>query len=440
MTRIPASRAVAMRRWALAASIYLLAVFHRTSLGVAGLQASSRFHIGPSELSVFVLLQLGVYAGMQIPTGILVDRFGPRRLLITASLVMGGAQLLFAVAGNYPTALLARGLLGFGDALTFVSVLRFAAGQFSPARYPLVVSATAMLGTVGNVIATLPLSSVLRSVGWTPTFAVAGALSLVSGVGVYLMLPGGRPLVEQSGLESAPLPQTLRSVGRRVQSAWTMPGTKAGFWVHFTTMSTSLMFGVLWGVPFMVDGQGMSRSEAGAVLLANVVFGVMANLAIGYVTSRRPALRVPLAIAVSVLTIAGWLLVLGCYSGPVPRPLLIGLIVFTSVGGPASAIGFSMARDYNAPALVGTATGVVNVGGFVAGTVASLLVGWTLDVVGATDRGAYRLAFAVAMVIQIGGLVQMVHWWLKARRAVLREQVRGGDVPVPIVRRRWDLT
>ena len=100
MTRIPASRAVAMRRWALAASIYLLAVFHRTSLGVAGLQASSRFHIGPSELSVFVLLQLGVYAGMQIPTGILVDRFGPRRLLITASLVMGGAQLLFAVAGN----------------------------------------------------------------------------------------------------------------------------------------------------------------------------------------------------------------------------------------------------------------------------------------------------------------------------------------------------
>ena len=130
----------------------------------------------------------------------------------------------------------------------------------------------------------------------------------------------------------------------------------------------------------------------------------------------------------------------GFRQGKVPRPLLIGLIVFTSVGGPASAIGFSMARDYNAPALVGTATGVVNVGGFVAGTVASLLVGWTLDVVGATDRGAYRLAFAVAMVIQVGGLVQMVHWWLKARRAVLREQVRGGDVPVPIVRRRWDLT
>ena len=88
-------------------AVYLVAVFHRTSLGVAGLQAATRFGISPSQLSIFVLLQLGVYAVMQIPTGILVDRYGPRRLLILAALTMGLAQLLFAVAGSYPVALLA---------------------------------------------------------------------------------------------------------------------------------------------------------------------------------------------------------------------------------------------------------------------------------------------------------------------------------------------
>lgn len=114
------------------------------------LQAATRFGISPSQLSIFVLLQLGVYAVMQIPTGILVDRYGPRRLLILAALTMGLAQLLFAVAGSYPVALLARAVLGLGDALTFVSVLWFAAGQFTPRRYPLVGDSVTCAGLPPN--------------------------------------------------------------------------------------------------------------------------------------------------------------------------------------------------------------------------------------------------------------------------------------------------
>ena len=434
----------------------MLAVFHRTSLGVAGLAAASRFHVGPSELSVFVLLQLGVYAGMQIPTGILVDRFGPRRLLVAASLTMGLAQLLFAFADNYPMALFARALLGCGDALTFVSVLRFAAGQFSPTRYPAVIAVTATLGTVGNIVATAPLTLSLHGLGWTPTFAVAGTLSLVTGIAVFLVLPasgpvtapgartdladGAAPIEGFGSPRRRPIGDSLRTVLQSVRTAWGTAGTKAGFWVHFTSMSTALMIGVLWGVPFMVDGQGMTRGEAGTVLLASVVVGAGANPVLGYVAGRFPACRLPIGIGVVVMTIVGWLTVLAVYSGPIPRGLLIALIVFTAVGGPVSTIGFALARDYNAPAIVGTATGVVNVGGFVAGTVASLLVGWDLDLAGSTSRSSYRLAFAVALVVQILGLIQLVHWWLRARHSVLRDHELGIAVPVPIVRHRWDLT
>src|ERR1700712_2056335 len=151
-------RATAVRRWGIAVAVYLVAVFHRTSLGVAGLQAADRFGISPSQLSIFILLQLGIYAGMQIPTGILVDRYGPRRLLVVAAATLGVAPVLFALADSSPLALLARAVLGLGDALTFVSVLRFAAGQFAPRRYPVVVAITGTLGSVGNVAATLPLT------------------------------------------------------------------------------------------------------------------------------------------------------------------------------------------------------------------------------------------------------------------------------------------
>jgi MFS family permease len=439
VTTLRQSRAIAVRRWAVAVAVYLVAVFHRTSLGVAGLQASERFGISPSQLSIFVLLQLGVYAGMQIPTGILVDRYGPRRLLLVAAGSMGIAQILFALAQSYPVALLARGLLGCGDALTFVSVLRFAAGQFAPRRYPVIVAVTGMLGMLGNIAATVPLASLLHSAGWTPTFFSAGLLSLVSGIGVYLTLPRAAAPPRRPR-ELAAFLESLRSVGRRVQLAWSMSGTRAGFWVHFTAMSTSLTFGVLWGVPFMVEGQRMTRDQASSLLLATVIVGVLASPLIGLVTGRFRATRVPLAIGSCAVTVLGWYLLLALYSGPAPRPVLTALVLVTGLGGPVSAIGFALARDYNGPAIVGTATGVVNVGGFVAGILGSLGIGWTLDGIGAVDTGAYRWAFAVAVTVQAFGLAQTVRWWLRARRAVLSAQERGDPTPVSIVRHRWDLS
>ncbi|MEO6702439.1 MAG: MFS transporter [Jatrophihabitantaceae bacterium] len=438
-------RLVALQRWGVAVAVYLVAVFHRTSLGVAGLQAASRFGISPSQLSIFVLLQLGVYAAMQIPTGLLVDRYGPRRLLIVAALTMGVAQSMFALAHNYPLALLARSLLGLGDALTFVSVLRFAAGQFAPRRYPVVVAITGTLGSIGNVVATVPLAVLLHDAGWTPTFLAAGLLSLVSGVAVYLMLPKARPVPRApvGSVDAASMADGLRRVGRRVRSAWSLAGTRVGVWVHFTAMSTALMFGVLWGVPFMVQSQGLSRDQASTALLASVLVGTAVGPLIGYLIGRHPASRVPIAIGSCLVTVLAWYLALALYSGPMPRPLLIALVLVTGTGGPVSGIGFSLARDYNGPGIVGTATGVVNVAGFVAAIASCLLTGWMLDLAGSagwTLRAGYRLAFAVAVGVQLLGLVQMVRWWLRARRGLLATLAVGGHVPVRIVRHRWDLS
>jgi MFS family permease len=432
-------RATAVRRWAIAVAVYLMAVFHRTSLGVAGLQAASRFGISPSQLSIFILLQLGIYAGMQIPTGILVDRYGPRRLLVAAACTMGVAQSLFAVADSYPLALLARAVLGLGDALTFVSVLRFAAGQFAPRRYPVVVALTGTLGSLGNLVATLPLTTLLHRAGWTPTFLGAGVLSLLSGAGVYLLLPRS-PRLRRRPREAAALLESLRGVGRRVSTAWSLAGTRVGFWVHFTSMSTSLAFGVLWGLPFMVEGQRMSRNAASTVLLLSVVLAIVVGPPIGYLIGRHPVTRVPLAIGTSLVTVLGWYSVLAAFSHPMPRWLLVVLVLGTTTGGPVSSIGFALARDYNGPAIVGTATGVVNVAGFVAAIVACLSLGWTLDLLGSQTLGSYRLAFAVAVTVQALGLVQMVRWWLLARHWALRALEAGKPVPVPVVRHRWDLT
>ena len=116
--------------WAVGALVYLVAFFHRTSLGVAALAAQQRFGIGATALSTFAILQLGVYMVMQVPAGIMADRFGPRRMLGMALLSMAAGQVLFAVATSMPLAVAGRALVGLGDAFTFISVIRLASSWF----------------------------------------------------------------------------------------------------------------------------------------------------------------------------------------------------------------------------------------------------------------------------------------------------------------------
>ena len=142
--------------WAAALGVYVLGIFHRTSLGVAGLVAADRFHISASQLATFTVVQLLVYAAMQIPVGVLLDRFGSRRLLLIGVALMTGGQLWFAFAGTFAVGIGARILVGAGDAMIFVSVMRIVALWFRVRQAPLLTQLTGQLGQVGAIAASFP--------------------------------------------------------------------------------------------------------------------------------------------------------------------------------------------------------------------------------------------------------------------------------------------
>ncbi len=307
--------------WAVGAGVYFLAVFHRSTLGVAGPQAVQRLDLSAAQLSSFVMLQLGVYAAMQVPTGILVDRFGPRRMLLAATVTMGSAQLLFSQVENYPLALLARGLLGCGDAMTYVSVLRLVAGWFPGRRYPLMVTFTGLAGMTGNVIATVPLTFLLAGFGWTTTFAIAGSLSLA--YALLLLRPGiAAPYRQAARTDGVP---GGRRVLRDVTGAWRLPAGRLAFWVHLSTMAGPTAFAVLWGFPYLTQALGYRPATASSLLLILVVGGLVANLVIGPLLGRRPAIRGPLAVAVALSCLTGWLTLI-LWPGGTP-PFAVVLVV-----------------------------------------------------------------------------------------------------------------
>jgi len=423
--------------WVTAVMVYLAAVFHRTSLGVASLEASARFHLGPAALGTFTVLQVGVYALMQVPTGLLVDRYGARRVLTVAALLMGLGQLLFAFATSYPLGLLARAVLGVGDAMTFVSVLRLVAAHFPARRYAAITSFTAALGALGNLASTVPLSLLLASAGWTATFAVAGAVTALYSV-VLILRVRDNPI----GVVPEPVDRTesLGTVLTQVAHAWRTPGTRLGFWVHFSTMFAPAMLGLLWGFPYLVQAQGLGAPTAGLLLSLLVVGAIVGGPAVGTVISRHPEWRTPLVMTYLVSALGVWALLLGWPGGHVPLWLLVAGFAFLSLGGPASATGFALARDYNPMRRVGTATGVVNVGGFVAITVSALAVGLLLGLVEPLGPAtAFRIAFLSVVAVLVLGLWRTSVWWRRARAAVFDAASRGEEVPVRLRRRSWDL-
>ncbi|HEY0453652.1 MFS transporter [Actinophytocola sp.] len=422
--------------WAIAVLVYLAAVFHRTSLGVASIEATSRFGLGPAALGTFTVLQVGVYALMQVPTGLLVDRYGPRRVLTVAALLMGLGQVVFAFATSYPLGLLARAVLGVGDAMTFVSVLRLVAAHFPARRYAALASFTAALGALGNLISTLPLSILLDSAGWTTTFAVTGAVTALYAVVLALRVRDHALGVVPEARE----PESLRVVLGQVRQAWHTPGTRLGFWVHFSTMFAPAMLGLLWGFPYLVQAQGFSEPAAGSMLAILVLGAIVGGPAIGTVISRWPECRTPLVVTYLVTALAVWAVLLGWPSGRVPAGILVAGFALLSLGGPASTIAFALARDYNPLRRVGTATGVVNVGGFVAITGSALAIGLLLSAFGSfTPQTAFRLALLSVVAVLLLGLWRTSVWWRRARAAVFDAAARGEEVPVQIRRRAWDL-
>lgn len=313
--------------WALASGVYLLAIFHRTSLGVAGPWATERLSLTALALSSFVMVQLIVYMLMQVPTGILVDRFGPWRVLLAATLIQGIAQLVMAVAMTYWIAILSRTLLGIGDALTLIAVLRVVAVEFSPRRSAVPTAMVGLVACVGNLLSTLPLTAMLQTLHWGLTFALAGAASLIYSVPL-LKQAASRPSGGQASTATM-----VRSPLLQVRLAWRSPFTRLGFWVHLTVFAGPTMFGVLWGFPYLVEGVGLGPTAASWLLLMLVLISAIVNLVVGPMFARRPGTRMPVALCVALLNVLGWS-VLGLW--PAERPpvaVLIVVITAFALGG-----------------------------------------------------------------------------------------------------------
>lgn len=420
MTTIEEKHKGAFFVWLVGLSVYLLAVFHRSSMAVAGLAATDRFDISASQLATFTMLQLLVYSGLQIPVGLMLDRFGSRRIMLAGITTLTLAQTGFAFANSYPLALLARLFVGAGDALIFICVLRLVTNWFPPRRVPFVTQMTGVLGQFGAIIAAVPMTIGLREIGWTNTYLLAASVGVVFAILLILVV---HDTPEERSISGPPL--SLSEINLSLSESWSHPGTRLGLWTHFTTQFSATTLGLLWGYPFFVRGEGLSEETAGLLLTILVIAVMAAGPVLAWVTTHHPFHRSTLVLVVVGSIVAIWTVVLA-WPGNAPLPVLVLLVVIVGVGGPASMIGFDFGRTSNPEHRQGSAIGIINQGGFGASLILVIAIGLILDwrTPGSGTNyspESFRWAMSAQYVLWTLGLVQIWRFRVKTRARLQAE-------------------
>jgi MFS family permease len=404
--------------WSVGLLAYIVAVLDRTTLGVSGLQAANRFGASPGVLSSFVVLQVVVYAAAQVPAGVLLDKLGSKTLIASGGALMAAGQLTLALTASLPAAIGARAVLGLGDALTFISVLRLVPHWFPARRVPLVTQLTGICGQLGQVLSAVPFLALVSHAGWTAAYtsvATLGLLSIALTLGLVRDTPEGAIVRDEK--------TNLRATLINVKIVWLRPGTRLGFFTHMGTQFSVTVFALMWGVPYLTAAQRISTDTAGALLSVSVVTAIVAGVVIGILTARYPLRRSWMVLGIIASNAAVWTVVLAL-PHRAPLWLLTVLVVVISVGGPGSMVGFDFARTFNPRATLGTAQGMVNMGGFLASIVVMQAMGVIIGATGGYSSESFRIAWTVQYGVWALAVVGILITRTKARRALTPAQLR----------------
>lgn len=391
---------------------YVLSFFHRFAPAAISGDLQQTFHASGAELGGLAATYFYVYMIMQIPTGILVDTMGPRRVVAIGGLIAGIGSMMFGMADSLAAASVGRILVGLGVSVTFISLLKLNASWFHDRHFATMTGATILMGNVGSLLAAAPLAWALGFVSWRTVFVAVGALSLLLAVLDWWLVrnqprDAGLPSMrELDGKEAHPLHTGHWYDGLLIvlKNRATWPG----LWVNMGIAGTLFAFAGLWAVPFLRDVYGMDRATATdhtTLLLAGFAIGAFF---IGTLSDRMGK-RKPLMIAGALIYSLCWLPLL--FGIDLTSGLSYALFLLMGLCAPSFTLSWSCAKEVNPHALSGMATSVVNIGAFLGTAILQPLVGWAIDRAH-LDAGIaplalsdYQYGIAILMGFSLMGLV-----------------------------------
>jgi MFS family permease len=400
--------------WGFGAAFYLMGFFQRVAPAVMTAELMQGFNLDATALGNLSAFYFYSYVSMQIPTGILADRWGPRRLLTVGAFVAAVGALLFAMAPTIFWAYLGRFLIGGAVAVAFVGNLKLASEWF-PARYFGMVSGAGLFfGIVGAVFAGTPLRILVVAFGWRNTMLVSAVITFVICAGVWVIVrdhPGEKGYAGYTDAAAGTDPNSHQGIFSGIIEVLRYPNTWLLFVIPGGLVGCVLTFGGLWGVPYLNTHHNLPPTQAAALNSVLLVAWAIGGPIFGGV-SDRIGRRKPLYFLGFVLAVVGWIVIL--FIPNIPLFLLTIMLVITGFASGCMIISFAFAKESVPAHLAGTVNGVINMGVISGPTLLQPAVGWMLDRnwtgellqgVRIYDLAAYRAGFLLMLVWALVSLV-----------------------------------
>lgn len=372
---------------------YYLSYLFRAVNAVISENLTTELGIGPADLGLLTSIYLIAFASSQVPLGVALDRYGPRKLNAFLLLVAAVGAAVFAVAESFSLLLIGRALIGFGVSAALMGAFKANALWFPPDRIPLMNNLTGAFGAIGAVSATRPLEIILHVADWREVFAGLAVLTVIVSLAILLLVPEkrGGTQMEESFAEQ------LRGYGAVIRDAffWRITLTYAFSYTAFVSYQT------LWADPWLRDVAGLAQTERANYLLAIQVGFLIGLLSTGLLADwlRRTRVQAVHVFGAGMLLLMGLqvLLALGVTTG---LSVIWGLFGLVSA---ATYLAYATQTRHFPVALTGRAITAMNFFLFVLAFICQWGIGGVIEAFPADADGGYpAVAHATALWIMIG--------------------------------------
>ncbi len=354
----------------LASSFYLYEFVLQVAPSVMAEPMMRTFNVTAEGFGLVSAFYFYSYAPMQLPAGLLYDRYGPRRLMTVAILVCALGSIFFASTNSLVTAAAGRFLIGLGSAFSFIGVLVLISRWFPPHYFAILAGVAQLMSSLGAMFGEMPLAALIELVNWRNASFILGGIGIVLAVIMALVIRD-YPVPPKRSPQKRSFLGEMRRLKEVLHHSYTWHISAYAF----TIWTPIAVFAVLWGVPFLKEKYQISVLVASG-MCSMIWLGIgVGSPMLGWLSDHLYSRRVALTISALLGLIASVLIL---YVPSISPVMAYGVLFVLGLGAGGQTVSFAVVKDNNPPHLVGTASGFNNLSVLLGGAIFQPLVGMLL--------------------------------------------------------------
>ena len=384
--------------WLVLAATYVFVTFHRMAAGVVKTDLQEAFNIGSAQFANIGSMYFYAYFIMQIPSGILADKLGPKKTVTSFAILAALGSVVFGMAPTIMVAYIGRFMVGIGVSVVFICLIKIQSRWFYAKNFALMIGFVGLAANTGALLAQTPLVFATNTFGWRNTFVFMGVAMIIFAVLTMVFVkddPTDMGLPGMDELEGRPAVKSDIKVGESLKSVMSNPRTWIVSLVNVGLYSGYIILLGTYGVSYLIAAYGLTKVAAANLIISAVVGSAAGSIAIGFLSDKIKKRKFILVIC-NVATLAGWLLFVYV---KLPVALLAPFLFVFGFVMTGFTMTWTIANEVNDRRLSGIATGVVNCVGFAGAAILPVLMGNILDANKLNVFAGYQKAFLILIVV-----------------------------------------